>query len=386
MGGKAEGAIEMRGSLIRRGRNWRFKYDLPSTDGKRSTKYVTIHASTKALAQDEAAKIVASIATGLHVDPSTETVGAFVERWLRDWAAANVSNQTYEGYAQMLRKHLSARVGKMAIQKLRAADLQAVYAAMAADELADRTRLHLHRITRVMLKHGVQWGIIPRNVADMVDAPRVRTDEVQILTAGEVQTLLEFLRDKPLYAITALALGTGLRRGELLALRWQDIDLDGAHLRVERALEETKRGGLAFKSPKTRHGRRTVTLPASTVAVLREHRKSQQEHRLRFGLGRASADALAFSDWDGSPRSPRAFTLEWGKMATAASLTVSFHSLRHTHASMLIADGLDVLSLSRRLGHGSAAITLGVYGHLFKPDDRAAAVMEAALTTIDKRG
>jgi len=370
----------MRGSLIRRGRNWRFKYDLPSADGKRRTKYVTIHASTKALAQSEAAKIVASIATGLHVDPSTETVGALVERWLRDWAAANVSNQTFEGYAQMLRKHLVSRLGGIGIQKLRAADLQAVYAAMAADGLADRTRLHLHRITRVMLKHAVQWGIVPRNVADMVDAPRVRTDEVQILTASEMQALLEFLRDKPLYAITALALASGLRRGELLALRWQDIDLDAGTLRVERALEETKRGGIAFKPPKTRHGRRVVTLPASTVAMLRAHRKAQQEHRLRFGLGKAEPDALVFPDWDGSSRSPRAFTLEWSKMAKAANLTVrGFHCLRHTCASILIADGLDVLSLSRRLGHGSAAITLGVYGHLFKPDDRAAAIMEKAL-------
>jgi integrase len=368
----------MRGHLTRRGKNsWRFKYDVPG-NGKRVTNFVTLHGNKKQ-AEAEAAKIVASLATGLHVDPSTETVAAFVERWLNDWAAANVSNQTYEGYAQMLRRHLSSRVGKMPIQKLRAADLQAIYAAMAADGLADRTRLHLHRVVHVVLKHATQWGIVPRNVTDMVDAPRVRAQEIEILTAGEVQRVLEFRRGKPLHAITALALASGLRRAELLALRWQDIDLDGAYLRVERALEETKRGGLAFKSPKTRHGRRTVTLPMSTVAVLREHWKAQQEHRLRFGLGKAGPDALVFTDWDGSPRSPRALTLEWGKMAKAAGISVSFHSLRHTCASILIADGLDVLSLSRRLGHGSAAITLGVYGHLFKPDDRAAAIMEKAL-------
>jgi integrase len=369
----------MKGHLRRRGaRSWRLKYDTPTGNGKRETRYVTIR-GTKAQAQAEAAKILASVATGLHVDPSTESVAAFATRWLRDWAASNVSNQTFEGYAQMLRKHLCSRVGAVSIQKLRAADLQAVYAAMAADGLADRTRLHLHRVVHVMLKHATQWGVVPRNVADMVDAPRVRAQEIEILTAGEVQSMLESLRSKPLYAITAVALASGLRRGELLGLRWQDLDFDGAYLRVERALEETKRGGLAFKSPKTRHGRRTVTLPASTVAMLREHRKAQQEHQLRFGLGKAGADALVFPDWDGSPRSPRALTLEWGKMAKAASLTVSFHCLRHTHASMLIADGLDVLSLSRRLGHGSAAITLGVYGHLFRPDDRAAAIMEKAL-------
>ena len=368
----------MKGHLVRRGtHSWRFKYDVPG-NGTRETRYVTLR-GTKTQAQAEAAKILASVATGLHVDPSTETVAVFIERWLRDWAATNVSNQTYEGYAQMLRRHLSSRVGKIAIQKLRAADLQAVYAAMAADGLADRTRLHLHRVVHVMLKHATQWGVVPRNVADIVDAPRVRAQEIEILTAGQVQSVLESVRGKPLYAITAVALASGLRRGELLALRWQDIDLDGGFLRVERALEETKRGGLAFKSPKTRHGKRTVTLPISTVAVLREHWKAQQEHRLRFGFGKAGTDALVFPDWAGSPRSPRALTLEWGKMAKAGGLTVSLHCLRHTHASVLIANGLDVLSLSRRLGHGSAAITLGVYGHLLKPDDRAAAIMEKAL-------
>jgi integrase len=373
----------MKGHLVRRGeRSYRLKYDIPG-NGKREIRYVTLR-GTRKQAEAEAAKILASLATGLHVDPSTETVSAYVERWLKDWAAANVSNQTFEGYAQMLRKHLCSRVGKLPIQKLRAVDLQAVYAAMAADGLADRTRLHLHRIVHVALKHAVQWGVTARNVADMVDAPRVRAQEIEILTAGQVQSALEFLRDKPLYAITALALASGLRRGELLALRWQEVNLDGGFLRVERALEETSRGGLAFKSPKTRYGRRTVALPMSTVAVLREHWKAQQEHRLRFGFGKAGTDALVFPDWDGAPRSPRALTLAWGKMAKAAGLTVrGFHCLRHTHASMLIADGLDVLTISRRLGHGSAAITLGVYGHLFKPDDRAALIIEKALSGTD---
>src|SRR5262249_50828498 len=179
----------MKGSLTRRGqRSWRLKYDLAS-NGKRETRYVTIK-GTKAQAQAQAAKILATIATGEHVDPSGETVAQFVERWLRDWADSNVSNQTWAGYAQMLRKHLCARVGSVPIQKLRAPDLQAVYAAMAQDGLADRTRLHLHRIVHVMLKHAVQWGVISRNIADMLDAPRVRAHEIEILSPAQVQTVL----------------------------------------------------------------------------------------------------------------------------------------------------------------------------------------------------
>src|SRR5262249_52379791 len=130
----------------------------------------------------------------------------------------------------------------------------------------------------------------------------------------------EALRAKAPYSIVALALATGLRRGELLALRWSDVDLDGGALRVEQALEETTRGGLVFKSPKTRHGRRTVTLPPSTVAVLREHWKAQQEQRLFLWLGAAELSALVFSDWDGSPRSPRALTRQWSKTIKTAGL------------------------------------------------------------------
>src|SRR5262245_44482778 len=372
----------MKGSLTRRGeRSWRFKYDVPG-NGKRGTRYVTLR-GTKAQAQAEAAKILASVAGGTHVDPSAETVAEFIERWLRDWADSNVSNQTWVGYAQMLRKHLVSRVGSVPIQKLRAADLQAVYAAMAADGLADRTRLHLHRITRSMLKHAAQRGVLARNVADMLDAPRVRATEVEILPPAQVQAVIETLQGKPLYPIVAVLLGTGLRRGELLGLRWQNINLDAGTLRVEQALEETTRGGLAFKPPKTRHGRRTITLPPSTVAVLREYWKTQQEQRLFLGLGKAPADALVFGDWDGSPRSPRGLTHQWTAAAKTASIKATLHSLRHTHASTLIAAGLDVLTISRRLGHGSPAITLNVYGHLFKPDDRAAAIMEAVLAATE---
>jgi integrase len=374
----------MKGNLTRRGRHsWRLKFDIGSEPaGRRITKFVTLH-GTRRQAQEEAAKILANIAGGTHVDASRETVAQFAERWLRDWADDNISNKTWTRYAQLLRKHLCTRLGHLPLQKLRAADLQATYAAMAQAGLADRTRLHLHRVTHTMLKHATQWGAVARNVASMVDAPRVKAREVEILCPTQIQAVLDTLRGKALYPIVATALGTGLRRGELLGLRWQDINLDKGHLRVERTLEQTKRGGLLFKAPKTKYGRRLVTLPASTVALLREHRKAQLEQRLALGLGKEGDDALVFPNWDGSIRSPNGVTKEWTLAMRKAGLKATLHGLRHIHASTLIASGLDVLTISRRLGHGSPAITLGVYGHLFKTDDRAAAIMEAALKGMD---
>ncbi len=252
---------------------------------------------------------------------------------------------------------------------------------MAKIGLADQTRRHVHRAIHRALGHAQQWGVVARNVAAMVDAPRVASREVETLSPAQIMTVLETLQGRPLHTIATVLLGTGLRRGELLALRWQDLDLDGGGtLRVERALEETQRGGRQFRPPKNRHSRRTVTLPPSTVAVLRAHRTAQQEQGLALGRGRLTPDMLVFPNWDGSPRSPHTLTSQWAKAMKAAGERASLHSLRHTHASTLIASGLDILTISRRLGHSSPVITLQVYAHLFKPDDRAAQIIEAALT------
>jgi integrase len=375
----------MKGNLTRRGRrSWRLKFDT-GTDpvtGKRVTNYVTLQ-GTRAQAQEEAAKILAATITGQYVDASRETVAQFVERWLRDWADANVSNKTYTTYEQLLRRHVCAHVGSVPIQKLTAAHLQNIYAAMAKDKLSERTRLHAHRTVSRMLGHAVQWGVVVRNVATMVDAPRVPQHEIEVLTPAEVQTVLERLRGSPLYLIASVLLATGLRRGEALALRWQDLDLEKGALRVERTLEETTRGGIVVKPPKTKRSKRTVTLPASTVALLREHRRAQQEHWFALGRGRLPDDQPVFADWDGSLRRPLRLTQTWRKAMAAAGLKVSLHSLRHTHASALIAEGVDVLTVSRRLGHATPVLALTTYGHLFQSDDRAAAIMEKVLAGSD---
>jgi integrase len=222
--------------------------------------------------------------------------------------------------------------------------------------------------------------VVQSNVATLVSPPRVAATEIEILSASAIKSVLAKLRGRAVYPIVLTALGTGMRRGELLALRWQDIDLDRAHARVERSLEQTK-AGLRFKSPKTKCGRRTIALPDYVVTELRAHWKTQQEQRLALGMGKSPPESLVFATFDGRTRSPDALTKEWRTIAESMKLNVSFHGLRHTHASQLIASGLDVLTISRRLGHGSPSITLSVYGHLFSnTDDKAAKALDAAFT------
>jgi integrase len=165
-----------------------------------------------------------------------------------------------------------------------------------------------------------------------------------------------------------------MRRGELLAIQWGDIDLDSATLQVKRSLEETS-AGLRLKEPKSEAGWRTVTLSAATVGMLRAHKIEQMQFRLAVGAGALKDDTLVFTDINGQPLKPHTVSRAWRRVVEAKDLPrVTFHSLRHTHASVLIASGLDILTISRRIGHAKPSVTLDVYGHLMGGADAACAV------------
>ena len=188
------------------------------------------------------------------------------------------------------------------------------------------------------------------------------------------------MKGHSLYPIVALAIGTGARRAEIAALRWSDIDLSAAIVRIERSLEQTK-AGLRVKEPKTEAGRRTVNLPAFAVEALRDHRRQQLELRIAVGAGPLPAEAPVFGSIDGDWPKPESVSDRWRDAVKNRKLPkVTFHALRHSHVSALIAAGLDVVSVSRRLGHASPALTLNVYSHLFVNNDRKAAdAIDAAI-------
>jgi len=383
------------GHIVRRGQNsWRIKFDIDvdSNTGKRRTRYCTVR-GTKKQAQIELTKLLASINAGTYVDPGNTTVAEFMERWLRDWGAVSVSPSKLQRYAGIVRKQIIPQVGKIKIQKLQADKIAEMYATLLREGrykktedaptsgLSARTVGHVHRVLHRALDIAAKWGVVALNAADKVDAPKVEEEEVEIIQADALPGLLNALRGKMLYAIAVTGLGTGIRRGEMLALRWQDIDLAAGTMKIERSLEQTKAGGLRFKAPKSKRGRRTITLPADVIAVLRERSKEQQEQWLALGRGRVPASALVFATWDGSLRSPNALSKDWAETMVKLGLPYTLHALRHSHASALIAGGMDVETLSRRLGHAKSSITLNVYSHFFKPaDDRAASIMDAVFS------
>src|SRR5215469_378939 len=344
--------------------HWAIVIDVrdPQT-GKRKRRWHSF-AGTKRQAQVECARLIAEAQGGATVDPSRVTLAQYLDRFERDWASLHTTVASAQRYARSLayaRRHL----GDRRLQTLRPADLAALYATLSRAGLAPRTVKHAHNVLHRALEQAKLWGLLRDNPAEMAKPPSIPDEERAILQPESARDLLERLRGQPLYLLASLALATGLRRGEALALRWRDVDLDAGRLTIEQSLEQTATHGIRVKGPKTRHGRRTISLSAHIVDELRQHWRDQREQRLALGLGKAPADSPVFATVDGKFLSPNAITKAWPcAMAAIGMPDVTLHSLRHTHASLLIASGMDILTISRRLGHSSPTITLNVYGHL----------------------
>jgi integrase len=382
----------MRGHLRRRGtRSWELKYDI-RTDGPRKTIYRAFR-GTRHQAEIEIARQLTQIADGGHVEPSKLTVGEHIRARFEQWrAAGTISPKTAEGYAGLIERHILPHLGGRLLQKLTTRDVEAWHSTLLTSGrkgrygrpdgqagVSARTIGHAHRVLSKALREGMRHDLVLKNVAAIERAPKVTAEEMKILTPEQVAELPAQLEGQALAAPALVALFTGMRRGEILALRWVNVDLGAKIIRVRESLEATK-AGLRFKPPKSKAGVRDITLPAIVVETLQSHRKTLLERRLMLGQGKLTDEDLVFPMWNGSPHHPDAFGSTWIKLATQFSLGVSFHGLRHTHASQLIDAGVDVVTIARRLGHASPAITLNVYAHLFRKDDgKAAAAIDAAL-------
>jgi integrase len=280
----------MTGHIRRRGdRSWEIKFDL-GTDpltGKRQTRYHSFK-GTKKEAEAELVRLKASANTGEYVDPNKLPVSEFLDRW-ETWAAGQVSAKTLERYRELLRHHVRPHLGAGRLQKLRTVTFVELYGKLQKTKadggagLAPRTVGHIHRVLHRALGHAVKWSLISTNPVAEAEPPRVERQEIEILAPDQVKTMLHGLRGHRLYAVAVIGLATGMRRGEIAALRWGDVDLDRGRIRVERSLEQTNEG-LRFKPPKTKAGRREVTIPPSIIAELRAHWKWQGEARLLLGL------------------------------------------------------------------------------------------------------
>ena len=319
------------------------------------------------------AQIISQRSLGTDAVSSKATVGQFLARWLRDYAEVRVGPKTYERYAEICRLHLIPKLGGVTLVRLRPARIQQAYRELQDAGLSAQTVLHVHRILRGALAWGVRLQMLTRNLSDGVEPPRPERREMRALTPPEIQTLIDAARPTDLYHIVFVALGTGLRLGELLALKWRDLDVEQGSLQVVRSLQYLAGTGLTFTPTKTHRSNRAVALSKETLAVLSELRKRQIEKRLALGPAYESSTDLIFCSPTGAPLAPYEVSRRFLKLAKSAGLSpLRFHDMRHSFATCLLRAGVHVKLVSQALGHSGTQLTLDTYSHV-QPDIQAEA-------------
>jgi integrase len=312
--------------------------------------------------------------------PAKITLGEFLQRWLRDYAEINTAPRTYQSYEVIVRRHLTPALGPIRLSKLRPEHIQHAYREIGAKGVSGVTVLRCHRLLRETLAHAVRWQLIGRNPCDAVDPPRAPRFEPPTVSLDEVRRLLRAADAMPLGTLIYLAVQTGLRRGELIGLRWADIDLGAGILQVRQTVQWLGGRGFVFQQPKTSAGRRAVALSPRTAKRLRAHRQEQVKRRLILGAAWRDYD-LVFPNELGGPLDPRNLDRSWHRIRRSAGLEhLRLHDLRHCHASLMLAIGAHPKVVSERLGHSRIDITLDVYSHAMPNlQAEAAAQLDALL-------
>ena len=315
---------------------------------------------------------------GFVFDAGSMTFGEYLKRWLTDHVRGTVRESTYASYGRMVKNHLVPGVGRVRLADLKPAHLRSLYRRMEDRGLSSRTIKYTHTIAKKSLKDAVRDDLIPRNAADGVDPPQVRQREMKPLSADQARTLLETAAasGNRLTALFTLALHTGMRPGEILALKWEDVDVVGDKLAVRRSLSNGK-----FTAPKTGKGRR-VELSRSAAAALRVHRKRQLKERIECG-GLWQDHGLVFPSQLGTLLEHHNVVRSFKRLLRRAGLPKTFrlYDLRHTAATLLLARNVHPKYVAEMLGHASIALTLDKYSHVIPGmDGGTGSAMDEALS------
>jgi integrase len=364
--------------------SWEIKFDVgrdPVT-GRRITKYVTIR-GTKRQAQQELTRLQAQRDEGSYIEPTKMTVAQYLRHWLEADAERRVAGKTAARYRGIVEKNIIPKLGHVPVRMLTAVHIEAFEAELLREGwvkpisgrkvegqdgtavkekrgLSVQTVLHVHRVLSEALTHAVRVGVLLKNPAKQVRPPHPPSPEIKILDRNEITVLIRAAKATDLYVPVLVAVTTGIRRGELLALRWSDIDLKATTLTVNQSLERIN-GEFRFKSPKTSTSRRTISLPMRAVDALREHHRAQLEERFQLGLGR-DPHGLVFARPGGQPTDLDSLTKSFGRLVAEAKVTpITLKGLRHTHISHLLMDGVHIKVVSERAGHANVNTTLSRY-------------------------
>jgi integrase len=306
---------------------------------------------------------------GTLVTAPRQTLAQFLTEWLENSQKQSVRPRTYERYEELVRLHIVPALGRYELQKLSAQHLQAFYAQKSEEGLSATTINHFHNVLHKALDTAVKWNLVARNVCDLVSPPRRKRFEVHPLTLEQVHKLLSVVEGHEMEALFKLALATGLRRGELMGLKWQDIDFDAGVLQVRRILSRvpTKMPGKGYveAEPKTQKSRRSVVIAPFALEALQQHRERQREAKLQVGTAWQEHDYV-FCTSIGTHLNPTRDMLDQLKalLKKAGLPDIRFHDLRHSAATLLLSVGVHPKEVQEILGHSQISITMDVYSHV----------------------
>ena len=373
------------GSIYRRsdGR-WAGNVQVGFKDGRRAMKVV--YGKTRSEVLGKVRVAIEASRQGQIMPGRSPRLEQFLTQWLQT-IEGSIRPSTFASYSGIARNHIIPVLGRTAIDRLTVQDVAGLLARKRSEGLSSRTTQYVLFVLRNALNKAIRWGAASRNVAQLVDAPRVAHRDVNVLSPEDALRLVTAARTDRLEALWILALSTGLRRGELLGLSWSDIDLDRRQLRVAKALQRVTGIGLILSETKTRRGRRSIILPIGTVEALRRHRAHQAEDRLIAGSGWNESD-FVFTSARGTPLDgDNMISRPFARLLERCGLPpMRFHDLRHSCASLLLAQGVAPRVVMETLGHSRIAVTLDTYTHVLPALQREAAdAMDRALGTDRNR-
>ena len=342
---------------------WRAEVSLGyKPNGKPKRK--VIYGKTRVEVAGELKKTLREQQLGINVKPERQTVAAFLQSWLDDTAKPKNRPQTVRSYKWLIESHLVPGLGKVTLDKLAPQQVQEFLAERHASGLSAGTVKHIRATLRAALSHAERWGLVHRNVAKLVIVPSGERYKALVLTPEQAREFLKFAVVSKQGPLLTTAISLGLRRGELLALRWCDVDLEECSLRVTHSLERAKGAGLKLSEPKSEQAKRQLRLPAITVQALREQRERQTMARQWAGSRWREGDFI-FTTGIGTPLPPETVNPELAAVLTAAKLPkIRFHDLRHSAASLLLAQGVHPKLVQETLGHSTFQLTMDTYSHV----------------------
>ncbi|HSV31413.1 MAG TPA: site-specific integrase, partial [Atribacteraceae bacterium] len=314
-------------------------------------------------------------------EPSRLTVEEWFTVWLNDYMKPSLRATTWESYKYQVNGHIIPALGRLKVVELQTAHIQRLYndklrgGRLDGKEggLTPKSVRYIHTVIHSCLEQAKKEGLLTVSPADAVRLPKREQKDIHYLDSDGIKHFLGIARESKHFAAFYLTLNTGLRRGELLGLRWKDVDFANGQIAVNQGLVRVTGKGLVFQEPKTKLSNRVIGLCPAALSVLREHKKKQAENRLLVGNGYNGGIDLVFANEIGGPVDPRAFTRVFERLIKAAGLDVTFHGLRHTFATIALESGVDIKTIQETLGHHSAAFTMDVYSSVTGKMKREAA-------------